>query len=95
MYEEALASAPTELRWLVTVCVRSDSGMVLSGKVPTVDDPKAELQRDGFVSRMQDQWYRATSAGAQSGALARGMNRPRHAATKALETLLMRGGLVP
>jgi hypothetical protein len=28
MYEEGLASAPTELRWLVTVCVRSDSGIV-------------------------------------------------------------------
>jgi hypothetical protein len=91
IYEDGLASAPTELRWLViTVYVRPDSGIVTSGKVPTIDDAKAEFQRDGFVPRMQDQWHRATSAGAQTGALAHGLRRMRHAATKALGPLLMR-----
>ena len=73
---------------VITVYVRPDSGIVTSGKV--LDDAQAEFQRDGFVPRMQDQWHRATSAGAQTGALAHAMHRMRHAATKALGPLLMR-----
>jgi hypothetical protein len=75
---------------VITVYVRPDSGIVTSGKVPTIDDAQAEFQRDGIVPRMQDQWHRATSAGAQTGALAHAMHRMRHAATKALGPLLMR-----
>jgi hypothetical protein len=73
---------------VITVYVRPDSGIVTSGKV--LDDAQAEFQRDGFVPNMQDQWHRATSAGAQTGALAHAMHRIRHAATKALGPLLMR-----
>jgi hypothetical protein len=39
---------------VITVYVRPDSGIVTSGKVPTIDDAQAEFQRDGFVPRMQN-----------------------------------------
>ena len=31
---------------MITVYVRPDSGIVTSGKVPTINDAKAEFQRD-------------------------------------------------
>ena len=48
IYEDTSASTSADLRWCwsITVYVWPDAGIVTSGKAPTLDQAKAEFQRN-------------------------------------------------
>ena len=90
IYEDGLASVPTELRWLVvTVYVRPDSGIVTSGKVPTIDDARLNFSATALYRGCKINGIERRPVVHKLVHWRIGMNRPRHAATKALGTLLM------